>query len=175
MCKWEGTGSPCVPILHHCWWRGKQCAPRHSGRTCLPVLCILLGTACFKQCHVFLECTFRFFFWAPFPQSLVTLLYSHLFGGGLPTWGEPVKWLGYELETGVQVLAEAVKGIISSPPRPDRLWGPPSLLSNGYRKLFRRRWSSWGVKLTTHLHLAPRLRMRRPVPPFPHTSSWHVA
>jgi hypothetical protein len=24
----------------------------------------------------------------------------------------------------------------SSPPRPERLWGPPSLLSNGYRRFF---------------------------------------
>jgi hypothetical protein len=24
----------------------------------------------------------------------------------------------------------------SSPPRPARLWGPPSLLSNGYKRLF---------------------------------------
>jgi hypothetical protein len=29
----------------------------------------------------------------------------------------------------------------SSPPRPDRLWGPPNLLSNGYQRLF-----LWGVK-----------------------------
>jgi hypothetical protein len=36
-----------------------------------------------------------------------------------------------------------------SPQRPDRLCGPLSLLSNGYR----------GVKLTTHLHLVPRSRM----------------
>jgi len=34
-----------------------------------------------------------------------------------------------------------------SPSRPDRLWGLPSLLSNGYRG-YRGRM----VKLTTHLH-----------------------
>jgi hypothetical protein len=39
----------------------------------------------------------------------------------------------------------------SSTPCPDRLWGPPSLLSNGYWELFPLR----GVKLTTHLHLVP--------------------
>jgi hypothetical protein len=26
--------------------------------------------------------------------------------------------------------------LFSSPPRPERLWGPPSLLSNGYQALF---------------------------------------
>jgi hypothetical protein len=26
--------------------------------------------------------------------------------------------------------------IFSSPPRPERLWDPPSLLSNGYKGLF---------------------------------------
>jgi hypothetical protein len=48
---------------------------------------------------------------------------------------------------------------------PDRLRGPPSLLSNGYRGFFppggggvkRGR----GVTLTTHPHLVPRLRMGR--------------
>jgi hypothetical protein len=29
-----------------------------------------------------------------------------------------------------------VQGHFSSPPHPDRLWGPPSLLLNGYRRLF---------------------------------------
>jgi hypothetical protein len=41
----------------------------------------------------------------------------------------------------------------SSPPRPYRLWGPPSLLSNGYQGLFFHR----GVKLSSHLQLEPRL------------------
>jgi len=32
------------------------------------------------------------------------------------------------------------------------------------------RWSGWGMKLTAHLHLAPRLRMDGAIPPLPHTS-----
>jgi hypothetical protein len=46
---------------------------------------------------------------------------------------------GYGLDgegVGVRVPVEA--RIFSSPLRPDRLWGPPSLLSNRYRRLFRR-------------------------------------
>jgi hypothetical protein len=53
----------------------------------------------------------------------------------------------------------------SSPSRPDRLWGPPGLLFSGYRRLFPR------VKLTTHPHLVPRLRMCGAMPPLPNTSS----
>jgi hypothetical protein len=44
---------------------------------------------------------------------------------------------GYGLHdrvVGVRVPEGA--GFFSSPRRPDRLWGPPSLLPNGYRRLF---------------------------------------
>jgi hypothetical protein len=65
--------------------------------------------------------------------------------------------------------------IFSSPRRPDRLWDPPSLLSNGYRGLFPRGQSGQGVKLTTHLQLVPRSRKRGSIHPLPHTPSWRRA
>jgi hypothetical protein len=43
-----------------------------------------------------------------------------------------------------------------TPSRPERLSGPPGLLSNGYQGLFPCGWSGRGLKLTTHLHLVPR-------------------
>jgi hypothetical protein len=54
----------------------------------------------------------------------------------------------------------------SSPPHPDQLWGPPSLLSNGYQG------PSLGVKqqdvkMTTHLHLVLRSRICGAIPPLP--------
>jgi hypothetical protein len=42
-------------------------------------------------------------------------------------------------------------------PHPDQLWGPLSLLSNGYLEAL-----SLGVKLTTHLHLVPMSRQVEP-------------
>jgi hypothetical protein len=68
------------------------------------------------------------------------------------------------------------RGFFSSPPLcPDRLCGPPSLLSNVHRGLFPRGYSGRGIKLTTHLHLAPRLIMRGAVPLLPHVfMAWYL-
>jgi hypothetical protein len=44
---------------------------------------------------------------------------------------------GYGLDDrGVGVQAPVESRIFISPRRPDRLWGPPNLLSNGYQGLF---------------------------------------
>jgi hypothetical protein len=62
------------------------------------------------------------------------------------------------------------------PRRPDRFWGPPNILSNGYRELFPREWySGRGVKLTTHLQVVSRSRIRGSIHPLLHTSSWRSA
>jgi hypothetical protein len=49
---------------------------------------------------------------------------------------------GYGLDgRGVGVRVPVGPRLFSSPRRPDRFWGPPSLLSNGYQGLFPRAWS----------------------------------
>jgi hypothetical protein len=41
-------------------------------------------------------------------------------------------------DRGVRVRVAVGSRIFSSPRRPDQLWGPPNLLSNGYQELFPR-------------------------------------
>jgi hypothetical protein len=72
---------------------------------------------------------------------------------------------GYGMhDRGVRVRVPVGSRIFSSPRRTERLLGPPSLLSNGYRGQFPR-----GVKLSTHLQLVPRSRKRGSKHPLPHT------
>jgi hypothetical protein len=75
---------------------------------------------------------------------------------------------GYGLddqEVGVRVPVGAK--IFSFPCRPDWFWGPPSLVSKGYRG-----YSGRGVKLTTHLQLVPMSRKHGSIHPLPHSPSW---
>jgi hypothetical protein len=58
-------------------------------------------------------------------------------------------------QDGLGSISGRDKRLFSTPQREDRLWG----LSNGYRWLFPRRQSGWGVKLTTHLHLESKSRI----------------
>jgi hypothetical protein len=60
---------------------------------------------------------------------VLLLLYSRDSAVGIAT--------GYELEgRGVGVRVPVWARFFFSPRRSDRLWGPPSLLSSGYRRLF---------------------------------------
>jgi len=61
--------------------------------------------------------------------------------------------------------------ILSSPPRPDQLWGPPNPLSNWYHGLLTGDKAAGGVKLTIFLRLPCTLRMSGTLPPLPHVSS----
>jgi hypothetical protein len=73
-----------------------------------------------------------------------------------------------ERRVGVRVPVGA--RIFSCLRRPDRLWGPPSLVSIGYRGQ-----SGRGVKVTTHLQLVPMSRIRGSIHPLPNTPSWRIS
>jgi hypothetical protein len=62
-------------------------------------------------------------------------------------------------------IPDRAKRSFSSLQRSDRLCGPPSIISHGYR----------GVKLAIRLRLLSRLRMNGSIPPLTHKSSWHSA
>jgi hypothetical protein len=63
--------------------------------------------------------------------------------------------LGYWLTIRVS-NPSLIKEFVTSPKRPDWLWGPSGLLLNG--------WSDCGSRLTTHLLLVPRWMMSRRIP-----------
>jgi len=66
---------------------------------------------------------------------------------------------------GIRFPAGAMKEMFCPRPRPDRLWDPPSLLTNRYREIF-----FPGVKLTTDLHFLLKLRLRGAIPSNTRTS-----
>jgi hypothetical protein len=58
-------------------------------------------------------------------------------------------------------------GIFLLQQHPDQLWTPPILQFIGQQRLFLQEFSGWDMKLTTHLHLEPRLRIHGAIPLVP--------
>jgi hypothetical protein len=76
---------------------------------------------------------------------------------------------------GVGVRVPVGARCVSFPRRPVRFWGPLGLVSSEYLGLFPRRQSGRGLKLTTHLQLFPRSRVRGSIHPLHYTSLWRIA
>jgi hypothetical protein len=80
---------------------------------------------------------------------------------------------GYGLDDRrVEVRAPVGSRMLTSPDRPDWLWGPSNLLCNGYRVAVSARVKWQGREAD---QLVPRPRKRGSVHPLPHTSSWRSA
>jgi hypothetical protein len=65
--------------------------------------------------------------------------------------------MGYMLDGQGLILGKDNR-LFSSPQSPGWLWGPPSLLLNGYKEFLPQGVKRWNMKLTIHLHLVPRSR-----------------
>ena len=59
------------------------------------------------------------------------------------------------------------KRFIASPQHTGQFWGLHSILSSGYQGILPCIKSSWGTQLITNIHLVPKLRMSRAIPPLP--------
>jgi hypothetical protein len=71
---------------------------------------------------------------------------------------------------GVEVLVPVGSRSFSSPRRPDRLWGPPSLVYNGYLGLFPQ-VKRQGREAAHSLPTSAEVKKRGSIHPLPHTSS----
>jgi hypothetical protein len=126
------------------------------------------------------DCLFNIFattlhIWRPCPPSAT-------WGRAMPLWqGTHLTWDSHQLvirhrSLSLKFVWKLINRCTSGcmrlelqyTPCPDRLWGPPSLLSNGYQGFFPGGKAAWVVKLTDHLRLVPRPRMRGAIPPLPH-------
>jgi hypothetical protein len=101
--------------------------------------------------------------------TIVLIMQHGIISSVLQIW--PIAWLvtdwGSYIRCSVSCFTFAY--------RPDRLWGPTSLLSNGYCGLFPWGYNGRDLKLTVHFRLVPRSRKRASIHPLPHSSSWYSA